>query len=540
MATMYSPSIVETVNSQGTQWGSRYLFVPATVQNQTSSGAVETTNVTWATGSVLTSYTQGPTNPPSTAANLTGIARYATASGNTLKATPTIPAGYRFYGWLALRVRMSPSDTVKVFCGPGRTVNQSPEVWSTTNAGVLTVSSFMPPINSAYLNQAYAAVAISLAVTFNGNGGTIGGSSSSVLYGVISSLPTPDTRSGYVFNGWYTAATGGTRIGGAGDSYTPTADITLYAQWSPAYTIAFVADGGSGAPSAVTVAQGGTWTCPLDYPTLSGYTCKGWHTSPGETAPLYVAGESYTAPSANLTLYAVWAPNSGILIFDANGGSVSEGFRVLAVGQAYGSLPIPTRSGYNFTGWYTATTGGSQVTESTTKGSSSTETIYARWSQASRSHYLILNCMGGTVSGESTVLIQLSEGAAYGTLPTPARSGYTFVGWFTSTVGGSQISSSTTMGASNANAYAHWSAPEFTITFNANGGTTPEATRTVASGDSYGALPVPERIGFNFDGWHTAADGGSEISASDYPSASTTLYAHWSSGEALPFSISFS
>ncbi len=44
-------------------------------------------------------------------------------------------------------------------------------------------------------------------------------------------LPTP-TRAGYTFNGWYTATTGGTKIGNGGASYTPTAAITLHAQWT--------------------------------------------------------------------------------------------------------------------------------------------------------------------------------------------------------------------------------------------------------------------------------------------------------------------
>jgi uncharacterized repeat protein (TIGR02543 family) len=44
-------------------------------------------------------------------------------------------------------------------------------------------------------------------------------------------LPTP-TRTGYTFNGWYTAETGGARIGGGGDTYSPTAPITIFAQWT--------------------------------------------------------------------------------------------------------------------------------------------------------------------------------------------------------------------------------------------------------------------------------------------------------------------
>ena len=44
-------------------------------------------------------------------------------------------------------------------------------------------------------------------------------------------LPTP-SREGHTFNGWYTAKSGGTKVGNAGASYTPSATVTLYAQWS--------------------------------------------------------------------------------------------------------------------------------------------------------------------------------------------------------------------------------------------------------------------------------------------------------------------
>jgi uncharacterized repeat protein (TIGR02543 family) len=45
-------------------------------------------------------------------------------------------------------------------------------------------------------------------------------------------LPTTPSRAGYTFNGWYTAASGGTKAGNAGASYVPTATIKLYAQWT--------------------------------------------------------------------------------------------------------------------------------------------------------------------------------------------------------------------------------------------------------------------------------------------------------------------
>ena len=44
-------------------------------------------------------------------------------------------------------------------------------------------------------------------------------------------LPTP-TRAGYIFEGWYTAASGGDKVGAGGTPYKTGANITLYAQWT--------------------------------------------------------------------------------------------------------------------------------------------------------------------------------------------------------------------------------------------------------------------------------------------------------------------
>ncbi len=58
---------------------------------------------------------------------------------------------------------------------------------------------------------------------------------STVLKAQWSAMPavtliTP-TRDGYKFLGWYTSASGGTKVGDGGASYTPSGSITLYAHW---------------------------------------------------------------------------------------------------------------------------------------------------------------------------------------------------------------------------------------------------------------------------------------------------------------------
>lgn len=68
-------------------------------------------------------------------------------------------------------------------------------------------------------------------VSWNANGGTVSPASSTVSPGSSVTAPTP-TQSGYTFNGWYNASSGGSLIVNAGNSYTPSSSITLYAQWS--------------------------------------------------------------------------------------------------------------------------------------------------------------------------------------------------------------------------------------------------------------------------------------------------------------------
>jgi len=72
-------------------------------------------------------------------------------------------------------------------------------------------------------------------VSFDANGGSVGTSSSDADSGSSVTLPTP-SRSGYNFDGWYTASSGGSYAGAAGGSYTVNSTTTLYAQWTLAYS----------------------------------------------------------------------------------------------------------------------------------------------------------------------------------------------------------------------------------------------------------------------------------------------------------------
>ena len=144
--------------------------------------------------------------------------------------------------------------------------------------------------------------------------------------------------------------------------------------------------------------------------------------------------------------------------FQPNGGECSV-FRVNVYrNEQYGGLPIPSRSGYTFVGWFTDRIGGSQVTASTVVTAMSDHVLYARWSKDPVTMTVHFVGCGGTVSQTSKTV---TSGEAYGSLPVPTRSGYTFLGWFTASLGGERVTSSTIVGRTFSHwLYAQWESPE--------------------------------------------------------------------------------
>lgn len=126
--------------------------------------------------------------------------------------------------------------------------------------------------------------------------------------------------------------------------------------------------------------------------------------------------------------------------------------KIVTFGKAYGTLAVPSRTGYDFVGWFTSRSGGTQITSATIVNNANTHTLYARWNQ--KKYTLYFNANGGSVSPSNR---SITYGSTYGSLPTPSKTGYDFAGWYTSASGGSKVSSSTKMGAGNVKLYAHWS-----------------------------------------------------------------------------------
>lgn len=137
-------------------------------------------------------------------------------------------------------------------------------------------------------------------VTFNPNGGAVSPTSFTTSCDKNSTtLPTP-TNSGYRFMGWFTAANGGTEI--TGTSYTPTADITLFAHWEKEYTVTYDLQGGTASPvcSGDKYIAGEIVTICTSTPIKSGYKFTGWTYSPVVT----ITNGQFTMPASNVTITA--------------------------------------------------------------------------------------------------------------------------------------------------------------------------------------------------------------------------------------------
>jgi uncharacterized repeat protein (TIGR02543 family) len=393
--------------------------------------------------------------------------------------------------------------------------------WYTALSGGTKVTSTTIVTNTSSHNLYAHWTVNTYTVNFNVNGGTCSTLSKTVTYGeTYGTLPTP-TRSGYTFSGWYTEASGGTKVV-ASSTYANTSNQILYAHWKGnSYTITFDANGGTCDTATKSVTCGSTYGT-LPTPTREGYTFEGWYASTTGTAK--ISDTTKVTISNNQTLYAHWSVKQCTVAFYVNGGSCDTEDMTVTYGATYGTLPTATKTGYTFDGWYTELDGGTKVTADTKV--TTTHNLYAHW--VANEYTLSFNVNGGTCSTTSKAIAYES---IYGPLPTPTRAGYTFSGWYTSATGGTQVTSGTTCNTvGNQVVYAHWTANTYTVTFNANTGKCSTASKKVTYGGTYGTLPIPTKDNYTFDGWYTSAssDGTQVLNTTTCNVASNqTLYAHW-------------
>ena len=72
-----------------------------------------------------------------------------------------------------------------------------------------------------------------------------------------------------------------------------------------------------------------------------------------------------------------------------------------------------------------------------------------------------------------------------------------------------------------------WTAPTYTVTLHANGGSVSPASMTTGADGKLASLPTPTRSSYSFNGWYTEKNGGTKVTTDTVFSANTTVYAHW-------------
>ncbi|MCL2844319.1 MAG: InlB B-repeat-containing protein [Chitinivibrionia bacterium] len=357
-------------------------------------------------------------------------------------------------------------------------------------------------------------------VSFDVRGGVENFETKIVKSGENIILPT-SVREGFNFDGWFSNALEGQKLGDGGDKYTITQRITLFAQWTiKTYNIIWNINGGSPSPTQTTIQHGGNISAPVAM-TRNGFAFGGWYRDSDFNTAAEFPIENITSDAR---FYARWIEIFTVN-FNANGGIVNLLSQPVNSGTSI-TLPIPTRDGFVFNGWFTAMTGGTEVNSPFTVNANTT--LFARWTI--QNYTITFNSQGGSNVSPITRAVGSSI-----TLPSPTRNGFTFDGWFTEASDGTRIASPHTI-TEDITVFAQWTAiPTFTITFNSQGGAEhAPITREVNTNIN---LPNPTRAGFTFNGWFTEASGETRIFSPHTITENITLFAQWT---AIPtFTITF-
>ncbi len=346
------------------------------------------------------------------------------------------------------------------------------------------------------------------------------------------------TKTNSIFNGYYTAASGGDQIitsAGTLPANTKfTANTTLYAQFTACASGWTVNSAGTSCIKTFTLSSNGgtvknwfngnlgasthtvtclygqscnfyevgadkankiTWT-NNDYVAIGGF---------GTTATCNSAKYSFTASEVNsMTNGATYyACKTYKVTFDLNSGSNNKPADVYATyGAAMPALSTtenPTRTGYTFGGWYndSSMTGGTQYyTSARTSArnwdkSTAPTTLYARWTPINFSVEYDANKPSTAQSGSTVANMPSTQNCTYGStcaLSTtkPTLAGYTFKGWASTATSTTPLTTATNAVTTNSTytVYAIWEANCNAIEFNyaANGGSGSGGNRTKLSG----------------------------------------------------------
>ena len=262
--------------------------------------------------------------------------------------------------------------------------------------------------------------------------------------------------------------------------------------------------------------------------TLTTYVEKnstGWDGTPGSHA----LPQAWPLSGNYRRSIAWWDEPTYLVRFDSNGGTLGVQDTYQRSERSFVLPPEPVQTGYTFAGWWTKPSGGLRVTADTVFIEGVYTRLYAHWTKG---HWVFLDPNGGTVTNEFVTYV---DQTVYGVLPTAVRTGYAFGGWRYE--GRTILPATPIVTPADHTLTAQWEAYQYSIRFDANGGTGEMADIGMAYDE---AVPLTSNVftrsGYEFGGWATSggtnavvvyAEGETVENLSAEPNGIVTLFATW-------------
>lgn len=321
----------------------------------------------------------------------------------------------------------------------------------------------------------------------------------------------------------------------------------LFAHWTNGRSVTFDKCGGTGGTDDAT-ANASLVLPSITPPTLQYKTFAGYFDKPSGGTKYYnangTAARSWDKGEDGI-LYAQWQSISVrvTIMF----GTISTGFTTRTVGEPYGALfgiPSAYRPYYELAFYSLSDESESEqyrVDSNTIVTTATNHNVYM-WFYG-HAYKIQYQRFGFGLPPSAPSEYNFAEAAV--ALPTVSQMnsssyrvlGKVFEGWYlTADFSGEPVTEITTTRIGDVTVYAKIVGRPVTVTLNANGGTVSPSSVTVTNGDAYGTLPEPVRSGYRFDGWFTAASGGTLVTADtlvNKPNGTDALYAHWSLRQAV-------